>query len=104
MGTTMNDFFEEREIGEDSVMVKVAIKPMTKEEARQAYPYRPRSKYSESWFGGNNMADDFCLLLNGGAERCVMCQAPTMPKYLHEKVCPDCDGRSQLNGKNPHGV
>ena len=79
----------------------VVIKPLTQEEARKMYHYRPFSKYSESRFGGNNLFDDFCLILNGDAKRCNMCIAPTVKKYLIEDTCPDCDGRSEYNGTNP---
>jgi len=79
-----------------------AIRPMTKEEARQAYPYRRYSKYAESRFGGNTYYDDECLLLNSLAGRCKMCQAPTKRKYGVNGICPDCDGRAELNGTNPH--
>ncbi len=96
----MEEFFELRKV--EGVEVKVVTRPMTLEEARQVYPYRPFSKYAESRFGGNNLTDDFALLLGGNAVRCLMCQAPTKVEYLRDKVCPDCDGRSQLKGKDPH--
>jgi len=98
------EFFEEREFDRrlGRKTVKVAIKPMTEEQARQAYPYRPESKYSESYFGGDTYEDDTCLLLNGSATRCKMCQAPTKNNCLIEDVCPDCDGRSEYNGTDPH--
>jgi len=94
------EFFEKRQMGNKEVMV--AIKPMTKEQAREAYPYRRRSKYSESYFGGNDLCDDFCLLVNELAIRCIMCQAPTRKIFLEDGICPDCDGRSELNGTDPH--
>jgi hypothetical protein len=98
---TMNDeFFAEKET--KSGILTIAVKPMTREQAREAYPYRPASKYSESRFGGNTLYDDICLLLNGLAARCRMCQAPTKNQYLVEGMCPDCNGRSQANGTNPH--
>ena len=80
--------------------VTVVIKPLTRDEAREMFPYRPYSKDSESRFGGNDLYDDFCLLLNGLAKRCGLCQAPTRIKYLNPN-CPDCDGRSEYNGTDP---
>jgi len=95
-------FFEQQDIGYGQ-KVWVAVRHMTVEQARLAYPYRPHSRYSESHFGGNTMTDDTCLLLNDHATRCKMCQAPTRNEYLEESgTCPDCDGRSEFNGKNPH--
>jgi len=98
------EFFEEIEVDgkRGHRKIRVAIKPMTKEEARQAYVYRPHSKYAESRFGGDTYCDDVCLMLNGLAFRCKMCQAPTKKDFLHEGICPDCDGRAEYNGKNPH--
>ena len=81
--------------------VIVVTEPLTAEEAREMYPYRPSNKYSESLFGGNNLVDDEALLLGGHAMRCKMCEAPTKRGYLIEGVCPDCDGRSEYNGINP---
>ena len=72
--------------------VKVIVRPMTKEEARVTFPYRPFTKYSESRFGGNELYDDTCLLLNSLAVRCKMCQAPTKKEFLCFEVWPDCDG------------
>ncbi len=65
------------------------------------FPYRPHSKYSESRFGGNELTDDIALLLNENATRCEMCTAPPRNEYLIQKVCPDCDGRSEYNGTSP---
>lgn len=81
--------------------VKVVVKKMTKEEARKEFPYRPFQRGGESPFGGNDLYDDVCLLLNGLAQRCKMCSAATKKEYLHEGVCPDCDGRSELRGLDP---
>ena len=81
--------------------VGVVIKPMTQEQARQMFPYRPASKYSESVFGGNNLVDDVALLLNELAKRCEMCATTTKNRYLRNKICPDCDGRTEYNGANP---
>ncbi len=98
------EFFEEREFDRrlGRKTVKVAIKPMTEEQGRQAYPYRPRSKYSESYFGGDACEDDTCLLLNKMATRCKMCKAATKNGHLIKGVCPDCDGRSEYNEIDPH--
>jgi len=81
--------------------VTIIVIPLTKEEAREMYSYRPNSPYSESRFGGNNMTDDPALLLGGDAKGCKMCLAPTRVKYLTEDICPDCDGRSEYNGNDP---
>jgi len=44
----------------------------------------------QSRFGGNELADDFCLLLNGLAKRCVACRSVTRNEYLQDGKCPDC--------------
>lgn len=104
-GIPLAEFFEQREVGTARrQIVWIAIRPMTKDQARQAYLYRPSSKYAESRFGGDNLYDDVCLLLNSLAARCTMCQAPTKTDYLTEGCCPDCDGRSEFNGTSPHGA
>ena len=81
--------------------VGVVIQPMTKKEARTLFLYRPFSKYAESRFGGNVLVDDMALLINELATLCRMCAAPTKNMYLINGTCPDCDGRSERNGKNP---
>lgn len=83
--------------------VTVVVKQLTLNESRQMYPYRPLSKYAESRFGGNALADDISLLLNKLAKKCEMCQAPTKTDYL-SPYCPDCDGRSEYNGINPREI
>lgn len=93
-------FFETKNV--DGKEVLVAVRAMTKEQARAAYPYRPRSKYSESHHGGDALADDTALLMNYIAWRCRMCQAPTRQKLLIQGVCPDCDGRDERFGCDPH--
>ena len=80
--------------------VTVVIAPLTQKEAREMFPYRPFSQSAESRFGGNELYDDVCLLLNERARRCPMCQAATKTEYL-DPNCPDCDGRSEFNGTNP---
>lgn len=102
----LGDKTEKRIIGNSKKMeVTIVTKPLTKKEAREMFPYRPHSRYSESRFGdGNTISDDFALLLNGKSKRCGMCQAPTRTEYLINKACPDCDGRSEYNGKNPSAL
>lgn len=100
---TQTAFFEIREVGKNpKKRAKVIIQPMNQEQARKVYPYRPHNKYSESRFGGDTLVDDVALLLNGLAARCCMCQAPTKIEYLKDQACPDCDGRSECNGTDPH--
>lgn len=98
------EFFEKRTLGSDLKKVWVAVRPMTTELARQAYPYRRFSKYAESRFGGNHFHDDISLLLSDKAIRCKLCSAPTRKAYLTEGICPDCDGRSEYNGIDPHNI
>lgn len=106
--TDLTEFFEEQKfdtglgILRRTVTLKVAVKPMTREQARQAYPYRPQDKYSESHWGGNTLEDDVCLVINGRARRCKMCQAPTRNQFLADDICPDCDSRAEYSGYNPH--
>jgi len=83
------------------IEVTIVNVPLTQKEARELFPYRPHDKYSESRFGGDNLMDDFALLLNKSGTRCQMCQAPTKNRYLIKRTCPDCDGRSEYNGTNP---
>jgi len=100
-----SEFFERRPAGSATSHrseVWVAVRKMTKEEAREAYPYRPESKYSESRWGGNVLEDDRCLLISGLALRCSICHAPTKRDSLANDTCPDCDGRAELVGQNPH--
>ena len=99
----LTDKTEKRTIGKERrVEVTVVMNPLTKEEAREMYPYRPHSRYSESQFGdGNTISDDIALLLSEQAKRCGMCIAPTRIEYLRDNACPDCDGRSEYNGKDP---
>lgn len=102
----LTEFFEEQKVDAGPVTakrtVKIAVKPMTKEQARQAYSYRPFSKYAETRWGGNTLVDDVCLVINGQARRCKMCQAPTKNQFLANGVCSDCDGRAEYSGYNPH--
>jgi len=97
------DKTETKEVNFGSGMrtVTVVTSQLTKEEAREMFPYRPNNKYSESRFGGNTMTDDIALLLGGNAQGCGMCVAATRKQYLIKNACPDCDGRSEYNGTNP---
>lgn len=84
----------------DKNRIRIVVSPLTKEEARILFPYRPFSAYSESLCGGGNtMCDDVCRLLNGMSKRCRMCQAPTMDtdkgSCLTNGICPDCNGQCQ---------
>ena len=100
---SLDSYVEERIVGDDNKRVTVVIKPLTKEQAREMYPYRPNDKYSESQFGGDTYHDDICLLLNKLAVRCKMCEAPTRTKsnYLRDGVCPDCNGGAEYIGHDP---
>ena len=101
----LTDKIEKRIIGDKRKEVIIVVKPLTKTEAREMYPYRPYNKYSESRFGiGNGMVDDIALLLNGNAKRCKMCAAPIRKEYLISNICPDCDGRSEYNGTDPRST
>ena len=93
MNPEIQAHFEKKEIrGRERL---VAVIPMTKEQARLAYPYRPHSKYAESSFGGDACYDDMALLMIARAFRCRMCQAPTWTDMLIDGACPDCDGRAE---------
>lgn len=81
--------------------VLIITKPMTQEEARKIFLYRPYLPGCESRFGGNRYIYDAYLLINKQAKRCIMCSAPTRNEYLKNGICPDCDGRSERNGKDP---
>lgn len=93
------DFIKFEEIKGKKVCV--IISQMIKEEARTIFLYRPFSQYAESRFGGNKYANDEYLLMNNQATQCKMCSAPTRNEYLVNGKCPDCDGRSEYNGKDP---
>ncbi len=95
-------FFEIREVGKKGKKAKVILRPMDKHLARVIFPYRPFNKYSETRFGGNHLMDDIALLLAEIATRCSMCNAPTKKEHIINGVCPDCDGRSEADGTDPH--
>ena len=92
------------DFGRGRCTVTVVTAPLTMEEAREMFPYRPNNGYSESRFGGNTMTDDIALLIAEVAQKCGMCAAPTCEKYLNEDICPDCDGRSEYNGTDPRKI
>lgn len=75
--------------------------PMTKEEARKIFPYRPFSKFAESRYGGNNLLSDKDLLHRGHAKLCFICTAPTKRTHLKNNVCPDCISSTEKENKNP---
>lgn len=84
------------------VIVKVITRPLTKEESRKIFPYRPFNEHAESRFGGDDLADDEVLIKNRIAVPCKMCGAATRKGYIILETCPDCDGGSEVNGKDPH--
>lgn len=85
------------------VIVKVITRHLTKEESRKIFPYRlPFSEYAESRFGGDKILDDEELVKRGLARPCKMCDAATKKEHLLFGVCPDCDGRSEVRGEDPH--
>lgn len=84
------------------VTVKVIKRPLLKEESRKIFPYRPFSKYAESRFGGDDLADDEALIKSRIAVPCKMCDAATKNNHLLYGVCPDCDGRAEAWGRDPH--
>ena len=84
------------------IKVIVVTRPITKKESRETFPYRPYSKHAESQFGGNKYADDGKIVESGYGAPCSMCGAATRLVHLVNEVCPDCDGRSEANGRDPH--
>lgn len=82
--------------------VKVVKRPLTKEESRRIFKGRPFSKFAESRFGGNGHTNDNTLVSLGKARPCRMCQAVTRNEDLLYGACPDCDGRSEAKGEDPH--
>ncbi len=51
-----------------------------------------RADYDKSsWLGENEFMDEFALLLNGYAKRCIGCKRATNVRYLNStQRCPDC--------------
>lgn len=86
----------------EGLEVKVIIRPLTKEESRKIFKGRPNSKWAESRFGGDRHATDAELVALGKGRPCRMCQAVTHNEILLYGTCPDCDGRSEASGKDPH--
>ncbi len=100
--TKLPSFLEIRDVG--GRKVKVVKKVMTQEEARKIFPYRPYLQLVdvESHWGGSSSCNDKEILEAGLADRCNMCQAPTLKKNLQKGTCPDCDGRSIIeDGTDP---
>ncbi len=86
--------------------VKVIIDPMTLDESRGQFPYRPFKENSESvWLINEQNLPEWLLILNGKAIRCGKCYAATEIRYLKYSsktlVCPDCDGRAEASGLDP---
>ncbi len=100
---TVHPLFEEQ-LHSSGKTIKVVIHQMrSKTEARSIFYYRPLSPHIESRCGGDeDHCDDDCMLENGYAKRCKMCMAVTQLKYLVSDVCPDCDGRAELDGVDPY--
>lgn len=100
----VSKFFEKRRVGEKGdQFIKVAIKPMDQERAREAYPYRPFKEGTESrWGEADPASSDEELLSAGMAAPCKMCRAATLKNHLEEGRCPDCDGRAEYDGNDPH--
>jgi hypothetical protein len=83
--------------------VVAARRCLTPKEVRAAYPNRPFSLGAETMWGGTDpCADDTALLLNDAAARCTICRAVIQNRYLLDGVCPECDGRAEYHGYNPH--
>lgn len=85
----------------NGVDVKIIIRPLTKEESRRIFNREP-NKFGESSFGGDRFTDDDALVSLGKGRPCIMCQAVTHNELLDFNICPDCDGRSEAAGKDPH--
>ena len=100
------EFFVLSPVGETPSTVRdvwIVQRKLTEEQARSAYPNRPYSEDIESrWGGVAAKIDDLTLIANGWGGRCTMCTAATQNKYLVQGVCPDCDGRAECQGLNPH--
>lgn len=98
----VSPLFEEQ-LHSSGKTIKVVIRQMkNKTEARGVYPYRPVSPHIESRWGGDAYCDDDCMLENDHAKRYKMCMAVTQLKHLVNNICPDCDGRSELDGIDPY--
>lgn len=82
--------------------VKIVNRKLTVEESRRIFKERPFSKFAESRFGGNRYEDDETLIALSKGRLCRMCQAVTRNEFLDDGKCPDCDGRSEAGGRDPH--
>jgi hypothetical protein len=83
---------------------KKVTKPMTLDESRKVFPYRPflvinGKVFIESRFGSAD--GDEALMGSKLGSKCRMCPAPTEKKWLKNGICPDCDGRAEANGAHP---
>jgi hypothetical protein len=98
------EFFERRTVSyyAGAREVWVCVRIMNVPESRQAYKNRPFSKNAESRFGGDSYRDDWWLLQHKMAAKCKMCQAVTKMYILDNSICPDCDGRTEYTGDDPH--
>jgi len=102
----VSDFFEHHEVWVDGdprghKRVLVAIRSMTKQQAVQAYPYRQHQGGRSRW-GTKDGEFDVPYVFANKAKRCEMCRAVTLIELLLKGVCPDCDGRAEYLGYDPH--
>lgn len=98
----LRDHFELRRDQMSSVRYWAVIKPLTRDQARLVFLQRPFSPYSETRYGRDGEMNDAHALLHGRAGCCKMCTAITLHNYLdNQGICPDCNGRSQLDGHHP---
>jgi len=86
----------------EGVEVNIILRPLTKEEGRRLFQYRPHSKFAESRWGGDWRLNDKKLVAQGKGTPCRMCEAVTHNEILLNGTCPDCDGRAEAGGKNPY--
>lgn len=103
----MSDATESRTIGKVTPkQCRVVTRKLTKEEARTVFPYRPYRNGGESLYGGDDLYDDVCLLLNDLAKRCTTCRAAVRDKVFRQPAmrgvtngqCPDCSGVAEHVG------
>ncbi len=82
--------------------VRVIIRPMTREQAREIFLYRPvKEGQAESKHCGYPLLLDSHELVKRHARPCKWCTALTLRIHLVSGSCPDCDGRSELSGFDP---
>lgn len=89
--------------GYDVLVVHI---PMTRELAREEFPSRPfdskATKLVESRYGGVGYdGGDLEMMMNKEGAKCRMCDAPTKKQFLVDGICPDCDGRAEVQGNDP---